>query len=231
MGKSTANGNLFKFAQQQITRGEWWDLRKQLWYTTSSGPVDTPDGTMDHPRDLGVYSPWELDSLVRKCSEWQHEYMEVSISSWRSTPVKLSSICRLGFPFYKPTLQRTWGTPMTSWKPPANWGNPKRWWLDPGDDLAASTAKCGAKLTEFLVGGLVAIFGIFPEILGVCHHPNWRNHIFQRGGEKPPSSNFGPGSMESELWRHTSGWPSMPPQELWATWATWATSLQWFVVC
>ena len=23
-----------------------------------------------------------------------------------------------------------------------------------------------------LVGGLVAIFGIFPEILGFCHHPN-----------------------------------------------------------
>ena len=23
---------------------------------------------------------------------------------------------------------------------------------------------------------------IFPEILGVCHHPNWRTHIFQRGG-------------------------------------------------
>ena len=25
-------------------------------------------------------------------------------------------------------------------------------------------------------------FGIFPEILGVIHHPNWRTHIFQRGG-------------------------------------------------
>ena len=23
---------------------------------------------------------------------------------------------------------------------------------------------------------------IFPEILGLCHHPNWRTHIFQRGG-------------------------------------------------
>ena len=21
-----------------------------------------------------------------------------------------------------------------------------------------------------------------------CHHPNWRTHIFQRGGEKPPTS-------------------------------------------
>ena len=25
-------------------------------------------------------------------------------------------------------------------------------------------------------------FFIFPEILGLCHHPNWRTHIFQRGG-------------------------------------------------
>ena len=33
-----------------------------------------------------------------------------------------------------------------------------------------------------LVGGLVAINFIFPEILGLCHHPNWRTHMFQRGG-------------------------------------------------
>ena len=33
-----------------------------------------------------------------------------------------------------------------------------------------------------LVGGLVAIWIIFPFILGVIHHPNWRTHIFQRGG-------------------------------------------------
>ena len=25
-------------------------------------------------------------------------------------------------------------------------------------------------------------FLIFPLILGLCHHPNWRTHIFQRGG-------------------------------------------------
>ena len=25
-------------------------------------------------------------------------------------------------------------------------------------------------------------FGIFPLILGCSHHPNWRTHIFQRGG-------------------------------------------------
>ena len=40
-----------------------------------------------------------------------------------------------------------------------------------------------------LVGGLVAIFGIFPEILGFCHHPNWRSPIFQDGvGIQPPTS-------------------------------------------
>ena len=33
-----------------------------------------------------------------------------------------------------------------------------------------------------LVDGLVAINFIFPEILGMSHHPNWRIHIFQRGG-------------------------------------------------
>ena len=32
-----------------------------------------------------------------------------------------------------------------------------------------------------LVGGLVAIF-YFPINLGNNHHPNWRTHIFERGG-------------------------------------------------
>ena len=35
---------------------------------------------------------------------------------------------------------------------------------------------------QVLVDGLVAINVFFPEILGCCHHPNWRTHIFQRGG-------------------------------------------------
>ena len=40
-----------------------------------------------------------------------------------------------------------------------------------------------------LVGGLVAIWIIFPEILGIYNHPNWRSHIFQRGGYTgPPTS-------------------------------------------
>ena len=41
-----------------------------------------------------------------------------------------------------------------------------------------------------LVGGLVAINFIFPEILGFCHHPNWRTVIYfsGRGGPGPPSS-------------------------------------------
>ena len=38
---------------------------------------------------------------------------------------------------------------------------------------------------------MVAMFGIFPWILGCDYHPNWRTHIFQRGGKKikkPPTS-------------------------------------------
>ena len=35
---------------------------------------------------------------------------------------------------------------------------------------------------NYLVGGLVAINFIFPLILGISNHPNWRTHIFQRGG-------------------------------------------------
>ena len=31
-------------------------------------------------------------------------------------------------------------------------------------------------------------FGIFPEILGWCHHPNWRFVIFFRGVAQPPTS-------------------------------------------
>ena len=38
--------------------------------------------------------------------------------------------------------------------------------------------------THILVGGLVAIFWIFPLILDCFHHANWRSHIFQRGGPK-----------------------------------------------
>ena len=34
----------------------------------------------------------------------------------------------------------------------------------------------------YLVGGLVAIFYVPINIKGLCHHPNWRTHIFQRGG-------------------------------------------------
>ena len=38
-----------------------------------------------------------------------------------------------------------------------------------------------------LVGGLVAMNFIFPFILGMSNHPNWRTHIFQRGGPGPPT--------------------------------------------
>ena len=34
-------------------------------------------------------------------------------------------------------------------------------------------------------------FWHFPmKILGFCHHPNWRTHIFQRGGPGPPTRWF-----------------------------------------
>ena len=33
-----------------------------------------------------------------------------------------------------------------------------------------------------LVGGLEHQFYFPMKILGLCHHPNWRSHIFQRGG-------------------------------------------------
>ena len=39
---------------------------------------------------------------------------------------------------------------------------------------------------HLLVGGLVAIF--YCPIYWEFHHPIWLSHIFQRGGEKPPSS-------------------------------------------
>ena len=38
----------------------------------------------------------------------------------------------------------------------------------------------------YLVGGLVAMNFIFPSIQK-NHHPNWRTHIFQRGGPGPPT--------------------------------------------
>ena len=38
-----------------------------------------------------------------------------------------------------------------------------------------------------LVGGLVAINCLFSQKYWECHHPNSRSHIFQRGGEKPPT--------------------------------------------
>ena len=35
---------------------------------------------------------------------------------------------------------------------------------------------------QYLVGALVAMNFIFPWILGIINHPNWRTPIFQRGG-------------------------------------------------
>ena len=61
---------------------------------------------------------------------------------------------------------------------------------------------------QWLVGGLVAIFGIFPLILGCFHHPNWRSHIFQRGGHQPPTrwwwKDIGDDPMKCQGWRDGS---------------------------
>ena len=40
---------------------------------------------------------------------------------------------------------------------------------------------------QLLVGGLVAMNLAFSQKYWESHHPNWRSHIFQRGGEKPPT--------------------------------------------
>ena len=39
-----------------------------------------------------------------------------------------------------------------------------------------------------LVAGLLAINFIFPWLLGLCHHPNWRTHIFQVGVAHQPTN-------------------------------------------
>ena len=46
-------------------------------------------------------------------------------------------------------------------------------------------------------------FYIFPEILGISHHPNWRSHIFQRGSAK----NHQPGYI---------GWLLLPGSVCWS---------------
>ena len=46
---------------------------------------------------------------------------------------------------------------------------------------------------------------IFPFILGCCHHPNWRTHIFQRGG---------PGSPTSKCWNFHLWSGDLPAMEL-----------------
>ena len=54
----------------------------------------------------------------------------------------------------------------------------------PGSSSAALPWEHGDGHGSKLVGGLVAIF-YFPRNIGnlwECHHPNWRTHIFQRGG-------------------------------------------------
>ena len=44
-----------------------------------------------------------------------------------------------------------------------------------------------AKFHAWLVAWSISYFSIYVSIYWEFHHPNWRTHIFQRGGEKAPS--------------------------------------------
>ena len=72
---------------------------------------------------------------------------------------------------------------------------PRRHQGDDGDDgwmPNSWTRSVGEHVCPISLGSLVVTgchqFFIFPEILGFDYHPNWRSHIFQRGGKKPPTS-------------------------------------------
>ena len=47
---------------------------------------------------------------------------------------------------------------------------------------------------------LVAMNLAFSHSYWECHHPNWRTHIFQRGGEKPPTSYK---SKHVKIWKNS----------------------------
>ena len=53
-------------------------------------------------------------------------------------------------------------------------------WSTPMEDCAVLHQRDWTQFNK-LVGGLVAIFCIFPLILGFDNHPNWRTHIFSEG--------------------------------------------------
>ena len=55
---------------------------------------------------------------------------------------------------------------------------------------------------SMLVGGLVAIFGIFPLILGCCHHPNWLSYFSLGWPNHQPACYF-----ECQLCSCSSGTP------------------------
>ena len=70
--------------------------------------------------------------------------------------------------------QATVALPKSAFEPPQSW---QVLWLL-GDD----------QLNPYLVGGLVAMNLAFSHQYWVANHPNWRTHIFQRGGPGPPTS-------------------------------------------
>ena len=61
----------------------------------------------------------------------------------------------------------------------------------------------------WLDGGLVAINFIFPLILGIAHHPNWRSPSFFRGVNQPPTRKSNP-QVLGESNRVSKTLPSYP---------------------
>ena len=63
-----------------------------------------------------------------------------------------------------------------------------------------SVYSCWQYSKWLLVGGFFKHQFYFPiNIVFFFNHPNWRTHIFQRGGQKPPTR-FASGSCGSSLW-------------------------------
>ena len=81
-------------------------------------------------------------------------------------------------------VQLRGGGTVSAEEAPGRWW---RWWLVPVREGVQLVNISPISLGSLVVTGCHQFF-MFPEILGFDYHPNWRSHIFQRGGEKPPTS-------------------------------------------
>ena len=104
------------------------------------------------------------------------------LNSWHRHVLRLKCFTRWGFPC------RHFRIPLYSHHPakmprisPEKIFTIQRWeWVPPCPD-------CWKPPISLLVGGLVAMNFIFPEILGMSSFQLTNKNIFQRGGEKPPT--------------------------------------------